>query len=59
MIKITVPAHTLEHAIDIRDRINGIILVEGERCQIAEGGVEIYTDNPVRVCLELQGDGFF
>lgn len=59
MIKITVPAENLKHAIDIRDRIKGIILVEGERCQITDGGVEVYTDNPVRVCLELQGDGFF
>lgn len=59
MIKIIVPAYDLDEAIEIRDRIQGIILVKGERAQIVDGGVEITTDNPVRVCLELQGDGFF
>ncbi len=59
MIKIIVPAATVEEAIAVRDRIQGCILVRGERAQITDGGVEITTDNPVRVCLELQGDGFF
>ena len=59
MIKIIVPALNVREAVDIRDRIQGCILVKGETAVIGDGGVVITTDNPVRVCLELQGDGFF
>jgi hypothetical protein len=59
MIKIILPAANVEEAIAIRDRIKGIILVRGETAQITDGGVAITTANPTRVCLELQGDGFF
>ena len=59
MITITVPVSGLEDAIAIRDRIKGLILVPGETAVIVNGGVAIRTENPVRVCLELQGEGFF
>jgi len=49
---------SVREAVDIRDRIQGVILVKGETAVIGDGGVVITTDNPVRVCLELQGDGF-
>jgi hypothetical protein len=58
MIKITIPAVSVREAVDIRDRIQSVILVKGETAVIGDGGVVITTDNPVRVCLELQGDGF-
>lgn len=59
MIKIIIPAFDVDDAIDVRDRIQGSILVKGETAVIVNGGVAITTDNPVRVCLELQADGFF
>lgn len=59
MIKIIVPTDTVRESVEVRDRIRGLILVEGEKADITDGGVVIVTDNPVRVCLELQGDGFF
>lgn len=59
MIKIIIPAFDVDDAIEVRDRIKGSILVKGETAVIGDGGVVITTDNPVRVCLELQGDGFF
>ena len=59
MITITIPATDVEDAIAARDRIRGLILVQGETAVIANGGVAIRTENPVRVCLELQAEGFF
>lgn len=59
MIKIIIPAFDVDDAIDVRDRIQGLILQEDETAVIVNGGVAITTDNPVRVCLELQGEGFF
>ena len=59
MITITVPVSGLEDAIEIRDRIKGLILIENETAVIVNGGVAIRTEDPVRVCLELQGEGFF
>lgn len=59
MITITIPAMDVEDAVEIRDRIKGLILVPGETAVIVNGGVAIRTENPVRVCLELQGEGFF
>ena len=68
MITITIPA--LGDAIAVRDRIRDLILVKGEtavivtgdvaiRCPYPAVGVAIRTENPVRVCLELQAEGFF
>jgi hypothetical protein len=59
MITITIPAADVEDAIAVRDRIRGLILVKGETAVIVNGGVAIRTENPVRVCLELQAEGFF
>jgi hypothetical protein len=59
MIKIILPAYDLEQAIEIRDRIRGIVLRDSERVTITDGGVQISTNDPVRVCKELQSDGFF
>ncbi len=59
MITITIPAADVEDAIAVRDRIKGLILVQGETAVIVNGGVAIRTENPVRVCLELQAEGFF
>ena len=58
MIKIIIPAATVDSAIAIRDRVRGIILQDRETASIVDGGVAITTENPVRVCLELQADGF-
>lgn len=59
MIKIIIPAQNVEEAIAVRDRIKGLILQKGETAVIVDGGVAITTDNPVRVCQELESDGFF
>ena len=59
MITITIPAFDVDDAVEVRDRIKGLILVEGETATIVNGGVAIRTENPVRVCLELQAEGFF
>lgn len=59
MITIIIPAHSVEEAVAVRDRIKGLILVAGETATIADGGVAVRTDDPVRVCQELEKDGFF
>lgn len=58
MIKIILPAYDLDQAIEIRDRVCGLVLRD-ERVTITDGGVQITTNDPVRVCKELQSDGFF
>lgn len=59
MIKIIIPASTIHEAISIRDRVRGIVVQEDEQCYISDGGVTIVTPDPVRVCLELQAEGFY
>jgi hypothetical protein len=58
VIKIIIPAATVDSAIAIRNRVRDIILQDNETASIVDGGVAITTENPVRVCLELQADGF-
>lgn len=58
MIKIILPAVDVKDAIAVRDLIKGVILQDNETAVIVNGGVAITTDNPVRVCLELQAEGF-
>lgn len=58
MVKILIPAVTVEEAIAMRDRIKGLILQDDDQAMIADYGVAINTRNPVRVCLELQAEGF-
>jgi hypothetical protein len=59
MIAIRIPAHSVEDAVQIRDRIRGLILAEDDTCHIARSGVEILTTDPVRVVQALAEDGFF
>lgn len=59
MIQIILPAHSVEAAVAIRDRIQGLILTKDETAAIVNGGVAVSTEDPVRVCQELQKDGFF
>lgn len=59
MIKIVIPVSNVDDAIAVRDRIRGIILIEGETASIVDTGVAISTKDPVRVCMELERDGFF
>lgn len=59
MIKIVIPAMSVEDAIAVRDRIRDLILIEGETAFIGDTGVVISTKDPVRVCIELKRDGFF
>lgn len=61
MITIIVPAFDVDDAVEIRDRIKGLILrVDStDSAVIVNGGVAIRTEDPVRVCLELQAEGFF
>lgn len=59
MIKITLPAYTVDDAIAVRDRVKGLILITGETAVIVNGGVTICTDDPLRVCKELSEEGFF
>jgi hypothetical protein len=58
MITITIPAADLEDAIAVRDRIKGLILQGKETAVIVNGGVAVRTEDPVRVCLDLQAEGF-
>jgi hypothetical protein len=58
MIKIILPVQNIDEAVAIRDRIQGQILVVNETAYIGDGGVVIVTDDPVRVCSELEADGF-
>lgn len=59
MIKITVPVTEFYDALDLRDRIrDSDILTADDRALLGEGGVIIYTANPVRVCRELEAEGF-
>jgi hypothetical protein len=59
MIKITVPVTEFYQALELRDRIrDSDILTADDRAQLGEGGVIIYTSNPVRVCRELEAEGF-
>lgn len=61
MITIILPAQDVEHARELRDMIRGVILPVGstDSAVIVDRGVAIRTENPVRVCLELQAEGFF
>ncbi len=59
MIKIVLPAQSVEEAVEIRNRVRGIILRIGDSVMIVDGGVAIHTDDPVRVVTELSQDGFF
>jgi hypothetical protein len=40
------------------ERIRGSILSWEDSAIIADGGIEIFTQDPVRVCQELAADGF-
>jgi hypothetical protein len=57
MIKIILPITDLNEAIDVRDRVKKSLLVEGETARIGDGGVVISTNDPVRVCMELEATG--
>ena len=58
MIKIILPAPTVDDAIGIRDRIRGLILEGTDRIALVDGGVMIITEDPLRVCQDLEADGF-
>ena len=60
MITITIPAQNIEHAVELRDRIRGIILrVDStDSAVIVNGGVAIRTEDPVRVIKDLDSEGF-
>jgi hypothetical protein len=58
MIKIIIPAADIDDAVAVRDRIRDLVLISGETAYIGFGGVVITTANPVRVCTELEADGF-
>lgn len=60
MITITLPAYNVQDAISLRDRIRGIILNVNSKdsASIADGGVAIRTENPVRIIKDLQEEGF-
>lgn len=58
MIKITLPAPTVDDAIEIRDRIRGLILEGTDRVSMVDGGVMISTEDPLRVMRDLAEDGF-
>ena len=61
MITIIVPAQDVEHAVEIRDRIQGLILrVDStDSAVIVNGGVAVRTEDPVRVIQDLDSEGFF
>lgn len=61
MITIILPAQDVEHAIELRDMIRGIILRVGSKdsAVIADRGVAIRTEDPVRVVQDLANEGFF
>ena len=58
MVTIKLRYTDLELAMLALERIRGSILTEKDSAIIADGGVEIFTPNPVRVCQELEADGF-
>lgn len=58
-ITITVPAFDVDDAVEIRDRIKGLILVQDETAVIVNGGVAIRTTDLVRVVNDLSNEGFF
>jgi hypothetical protein len=58
VITITIPATDLNDAIAVRDRIRGLILRDSDTAVIVTGGVAVRTEDPVRVCLDLQAEGF-
>jgi hypothetical protein len=58
MIKIVLPANTVDAAVAVRDRVQGLIVQGTDRVYIGDGGVVIETDQPVRVIKELEDDGF-
>jgi hypothetical protein len=59
MIKIILPALTVDDAIGIRDRIKGLILEGTDRVALVDGGVMVMTEDPVRTVRDLSEDGFF
>ncbi len=58
MIKIVLPANTVDAAVAVRDRVQGLIAEGTDRVYIGDHGVVIETDQPVRVIKELEQDGF-
>ena len=61
MITIILPAQDVEHAVELRDRIKGLILrVDStDSAVIVNGGVAVRTEDPVRVIQDLDNEGFF
>jgi hypothetical protein len=58
MIKIVLPANTVDAAVAVRDRVQDLIAQGTDRVYIGNHGVVIETDQPVRVIKELEEDGF-
>ena len=60
MITIILPAQDVDDAVELRDRIRGIILrVDStDSAVIVNGGVAIRTEDPVRVIKDLDSEGF-
>lgn len=58
MVKIILPAPTVDDAIVIRDRIHMLILEGTDRVAMVDGGVMISTEDPLRVVRDLTKDGF-
>lgn len=58
MIKIIIPVASLEEAIEVRDRIRGLVLQDDDTAYIADGGVSISTKSPLRVAKSLVEEGF-
>jgi hypothetical protein len=58
MIKIIIPVASVEEAVEVRDRIRGLILQGTDNAYIGDGGVVIATKFPLRVMQDLAADGF-
>ena len=58
MIKIIIPAASVEDAIAIRDRIRGCVLQDDDTVSVTNGGVVITTKYPLRLMEDLADDGF-
>ena len=60
MITITLPAYDIEDAINLRDRIRGIVLhvKSKDSASIVDGGVAIRTEDPARIIKTLEEEGF-
>jgi hypothetical protein len=58
-VKIILPAADIGHAIELRDRINGMIIHTHEpAAYVGDSGVVINTTEPARVAKDLEEEGF-